>query len=235
MPQGYFIFNGADSRAMHVHVISYPPIMRPAERIQYVTIPGRSGDLSRTEGDYIYDAYNRGMEISNAPGFDLAAVRRWLRGRGTLIVGNEPNYAYTVDLGAQCQFDKVIRGVWGGKLQMHTQPEKAAVPVESDITITANGTSITNPGDVPSKPLITINGNGNISLTVGGNTLLLYGVENGWQIDGALGWIMDGNGAPMYNVAQGDLEKIKLPVGASQIRWTGSVTGLTITPRWRYV
>jgi phage-related protein len=229
----YFIFNGVDSRAMGVHVIKYPPIIRPAERLKYVTIPGRAGDLTQSEGENIFDAYTRAMEVSNARGFSLDAVRKWLRGRGTMIIGNEPQFAYQVDLGAQCQYDKIIRGIWGGPLQMRTQPYKLDATPESPITVTASPATITNPGDVRAKPRVVINGSGNITLTMGGKTLIITGAQSGWVYDAALEWVTDANGVPMFNVSSGTYPD--LPVGQSAVLFTGNVTSLEITPRWRYL
>lgn len=233
MEPWHFIYNGVDSRTMGVRVNKYPPIMRPAERIKYVTIPGRAGDLAQKEGKAVYDAYNRGMEISNMKGFDLHAVRAWLRGRGTMIVGNEPDYAYTVDLGAQCQFDKMIRGIWGGTLQMHTQPFKASADPVKPIVLTTSGATVYNPGDVDAEPLITIDGTGDVTLTVGGKTLAITGISSGWQADSDLKWVLDASGAPKWNAASGEWGA--LPPGNSAISWTGSITSVTIAPRWRYL
>lgn len=233
MEPWYFIFNGVDSRAMGVHVIKYPPIIRPAERLKYVTIPGRAGDLTQSEGENIFDAYTRAMEVSNARGFSLDAVRKWLRGRGTMIIGNEPQYAYQVDLGAQCQYDKIIRGIWGGPLQMRTQPFKTLAAPEGPIAVSASGASIYNPGDAAAKPLITITGTGDAALTVGGKTLQLFGLQTGWAVDYDLQWILDANGDPMWNAAAGEFGA--LPAGESTISWTGGITSLSVLPRWCYL
>lgn len=233
MEPWHFIYNGVDSRTMGVRVNKYPPIMRAAERVKYVTIPGRAGDLTQKEGKAVYDAYNRGMEISNMKGFDLHAVRAWLRGRGTMIVGNEPDYCYTVDLGAQCQFDKLIRGIWGGTLQMHTQPFKTARIPPHDMEVSTSGTVLYNPGDVDAEPLILINGSGDVTITIGGKTLSLTGVSSGWMIDAELKWVLNASGAPQWNVASGEWGT--LPPGNSTVRWTGSISSLVISPRWRYL
>lgn len=233
MEPWYFVFNGVDSRSMGVHVIKYPPIVRPPERVQYITIPGRAGDLRQTEGKSVFDAYTRAMEISNARGFDLDRVTKWLRGSGTMVIGNEPQYQYTVDLSPQCQFEKVIRGIWGGPLQMHTQPFKEKAQPAPAITLSSSGQTIYNPGDAEALPLITITGSGNITLTIGGKTLSISGVSAGWQVDYALQWVLNAQGVPQWNIAAGDFGA--LPAGNSAISWTGTVTSLSVLPRWRYL
>lgn len=231
----FFVFNGIDSRAMGVHVVKYPPIMRAAERVKYVALPGRAGDLTQKEGEAVFDAYNRGIEISNAKGFSLDRVRKWLRGRGTMIVGNEPQYMYQVDLGAQCQFDRVIRGIWGGNLIMHTQPFKQLRTPTAPITVTSSGTVITNPGDVPASPLVTLTCStaGSATLTIGGKTLTLSDAATGCQVDCDLNWYLNALGAPQWNKASGQFGK--LPKGDSAVSFSGVITQVEIAPRWCYL
>ena len=233
MEPWYFVFNGVDSRTMGVHVIKYPPIMRPAERIKYVSIPGRAGDMRQAEGVAVYDAYNRGMEISNARGFSIDRAAAWLRGAGEMIVGNEPDFRYQVDLGAQCQFSKVIRGFWGGTLQMHTQPFKTPRQPAPAKTLTESGQKVYNPGDVETRPAITLTGSGDSTLTVGGKTLSIDGISTGWTVDLDLKWILDVLGVPQWDVASGEFGA--LPPGESAVIWTGGITSVTIRARWLYL
>ena len=233
MEPWFFIYNGVDSREMGVHVISYPPIIRPQERVKFVSIPGRAGDLTQREGEAVYDAYDRSMKISNARGFSLERVTKWLRGRGEMIVGNEPQYKYQVDLSPKCQFDKQIKGFWGGPLQMHTQPFKQAVFPEADITITETGQTVYNPGDVPSAPLITLHGSGDGALTIGGEEIEVFDFSDGWQIDCSLEWVINGLGAPQWNAASGLFGR--LPPGNSPVSFSGGITGLVLSPRWLYL
>ena len=233
MTPNYFVFNGVDSRAMGVHLIKYPPIVRPKERVKTVVVPGRSGDLTQIEnesgGPPVYEPYDRQMEISNLPGADLGRLKKWLRGRGSMIVGNEPGMIYTVDLSAQWQGDRILRKVWGGALIMHTQPYKRRAQPDPAVTLTSSGATVLNPGDVPAAPLITIAGTGDITVTLGGKTLTLYGVESGWQVDYDLRWVLDETGAPLFSVCEGDFGF--LPVGSSAVSWTGSVTSLSVAVR----
>ena len=231
----YFIWKGTDSRAMGVHVIKYPPIMRAPERLKYVAIPGRSGDLTLAEGNQVYDAYIRTMEISNMRGADVNMARAWLSGTGPLILGNEPDYVYTVDMQAQLQMDKILRGVWGGSLQMHTQPFKAKTVQPADIEIDSTATMIFNPGTVPAEPTVRLYAGSTAAATVtlGGKTLTFSSMPELLVIDLETQWIFDGNGARVTNIASGDFGKI--PPGRSIVNFTGSITKVVIIPKWRYL
>lgn len=233
----YFIFNGIDSRSMGVHVIKYPPIVMPPERLTYITVPGRSGDLTQTQGTGVYDAYTKVMEVSNGVGFNPDRVTKWLRGRGTMIFGNEPKYKYIVDLGNKCQLDRVIHGVWGGQLQMRTQPFKQLAIPEPDITLTANKT-IFNPGDVPAYPLFTFSAVSSTTvsatITLNGTAVTWSQVQKNYTADFEIQWLMDANGTPLANVMTGAYTPLLPGNNTVRCNWT-NVTSLKMTPRWRYL
>lgn len=232
MGPAYFVFNGVNSRAMGVHVVSYPPIMRPSRRVQQITLLGRAGDVTLPDGVDVYEAYNRGMNVANMPGAPLEPVLAWLRGSGSLILGNEPDYAYDVDMVAQLQMDKHFRGCWSGQLMMHTQPFKRAAVTEDDITLTASGSTVTNPGGIAAHPLITLQASGTVTLRMGGSLLTIPEAQDGMVIDTENQWLLV-DGVPQIGAYSGDMPT--LPVGTSAVLWTGSITSLVITPRWRYV
>ena len=54
--QSYFVWNGADSRSMGIITKAHAPLIRPEERVNHVQIPGRSGDLTETEGKNIFNS-----------------------------------------------------------------------------------------------------------------------------------------------------------------------------------
>ena len=231
----YFIWKGVDSRSMGVHVIKYPPIMRAPERLKYVTVPGRSGDLTLGEGVQVYDAYDRTMEIANMKGADINMARAWLSGTGPLILGNEKDFVYTVTMQAQLQMDKLMRGVWGGPLQLHTQPFKMRIVQPPDLVITSTATMIFNPGNVPALPTVRLYAGSTAAATVtlGGKTLSFSSMAELFVLDLENQWIFDGNGARILNIAAGEFGS--LPPGKSIVNFTGSITKVVIVPRWWYV
>ena len=178
MAEPYFVFNGVDSRTMGVRVVSYPPILRANLRATTVTLPGRPGELTQIEGVDIYEPYTRAMTIASA-GADMQTALNWLRGSGTMILGNEPDYVYSVRLDAQLQMDKQYTNMWSGSLQMRTEPFKRASAASSAIEVTASGTTVNNPGNVPARPKITLTGSGSATLTIGGKTLTFTGLTSG--------------------------------------------------------
>ena len=85
----YFIFNGKDSRDFEVYIEEYPPIVRPKERIETITVPGRSGTLHMREAEGVYESYTKSFEIIAVNPARIDEIKEWLKGAGELIIGNE--------------------------------------------------------------------------------------------------------------------------------------------------
>jgi phage-related protein len=236
MPRSYFIFNGVDSRSKGILLRHALPVIRPEERIKHVAIPGRAGDLTELEGEEVYEPYIQTVALS-VKGTKKEETLKWLQGEGYFITSAQPTLRQSARVIGAVTLDKVSAHLdwWQGQVQFYCQPLKEAATQESNIEITSSPGTVTNPGDVKSKPLIQINGSGSITLIAGGQTLILTGVASGWKIDAETGWILNASGEPQYGVCQGIPEKIRFPVGNSAVQWTGSVTKLIITPRWRYL
>lgn len=230
MAEPYFVFNGVDSRTMGVRVVSYPPILRANLRATTVTLPGRPGELTQIEGVDIYEPYTRAMTIASA-GADMQTALNWLRGSGTMILGNEPDYVYSVRLDAQLQMDKQYTNMWSGSLQMRTEPFKRASAASSAMEVTASGTTVNNPGNVQARPKITLTGSGSATLTIGGKTLTFTGLTSGTVVDLQNQWILV-SGTPTAGIASGEFGAF--PAGNSTVTFTG-LTKVTIPQDWLYV
>lgn len=230
MAEPYFVFNNVDSRTMGVRVVSYPPILRANLRATTVTLPGRPGELTQIEGVDIYEPYTRAMTIASA-GADMQTALNWLRGSGTMILGNEPDYVYSVRLDAQLQMDKQYTNMWSGSLQMRTEPFKRASAASSAIEVTTSGTTVNNPGNVPARPKITLTGSGSATLTIGGKTLTFTGLTSGTVVDLQNQWILV-SGSPTAGIASGEFGAF--PAGNSTVTFTG-LTKVTIPQEWLYV
>ena len=84
----WFIWNGVRSDEKHIVLNEAPKIVRPEERIEHVTIPGRSGDMTLTEGDDIYQSYIQTFTIAVEGEANVPEVENWLKGAGVLTLSN---------------------------------------------------------------------------------------------------------------------------------------------------
>lgn len=211
-------------------VTELPPIERPKERVERVTIPGRPGDVTLREADEdepVYEAYDRQMILTVPNEDDYKYLLNWLRGSGPVVFSNEPDREYTAEI-VSVQFLPLGNTLRRGTVTFHVQPYKAQTPREAVISVDDTKT-VTNPGDVKSKPLITLTGTGEASITVGLYTMTFDDLPGELVIDCDAEVITtedewDGQWTGKY---------IRIPKGEVEI----TVDGCTaeILPRWRWV
>ena len=231
--QPYFIWNDVDSRSMGVIVSSYPPIIRPPERVIQQTMPGRAGTLTITEGADIYDGYIKAFVIGLRPGTDAQTIIRWLRGQGRMVFGNEPGFSYEGRIIGAVQFDKV--GSWllkSAGVQFFAQPYKAQSPPEPDFAISASTLTIYNPGDVAARPRLVIGTAGAVSIQIGDTSLSIAAAPAGLAIDCDAGILRNADGTLFTGAWSGEFLRIAPGNNAVIISGGGSIT---VTPRWRWI
>lgn len=228
-----FEWNGVNSRDMGIRLQSMPEIIRPEERIQHVTIPGRAGELTMAEGSDIYNSYIQTIPVAVYTEAAVKAAEAWLRGSGYVTFSGQPGLRQRARVINAVTFTKHGRNshYWDGQVQFYCEPLKEANPPEADIVLTASGT-VNNPGDVTAYPKIVIEGTGDVTISAGGKSMTLTGIQSGTIVDSETGWVMY-NGAALTGVYTGNFPE--LPAGESMVAITGSVTSITITPRWRYL
>ena len=251
--EDYFIWNGVDSRTMGVVVTQLPPVVYPAERVEQVTVPGRPGFLSRTEGVGIYDGYLKTVSIGNRRAADPRVIAAWLRGQGEVIFGNEPDRVYFGRILKEASLERSMRGVYAGAVSWMVQPGKGQWPPEGAITITGRHYSLFNPGDLPAKPLYRVaKGTGaNIQLFLGPTTQYTHVTvtlaDTAWAsetavvIDSDAMQVTTADGSESLNsvtrLYYNGQEGLWIPPHeAVDIDVVGDTqSAVTVTPRWRWL
>mgnify|MGYP002515638179 CR=1 FL=1 len=180
MAQSYFVWKDTDSRNMGIIMRQAAPIIRPEERVQHVTIPGMSGDLTEIEGENIYNSYIQTVEISVKSAARVPAVYKWLRGSGYVTFSGEPDRRQPARIIGAITLNKHSYNLdwWEGEVQFYCQPLKELLE-EAVLTITAAGT-VQNLGDVASRPRILATASGTeMTITVNSQVLTITGLTSG--------------------------------------------------------
>lgn len=225
-------FKGTTASSKSVTVLKYPEVVKPTLRVETVKVPGRDGELTLS-GMPSYEAMVLECECM-VPSVDkISAAAAWLTGRGDLVLGNDPDYAYDAQVIDEIRFEKILRGHAHRRFTVPflCQPLKKKATTEPNIELTAPGT-VVNIGHVPSRPLIKIEGSGNVVLAVGAYSLSITDINTSILIDSDLGMATNGTVNESYKVSG---EWPLLVVGNNAVGWTGTVSKVTITPRWRYL
>lgn len=229
----WFSWNGVRCTDYGIRVSEQPPITIPAERVAFTNVPGRPGSLTTLEGDDVYDDL-----VLTATCFVQSATRipeivAWLKGAGTVTFANRQGGFYYARVVNQISFEKILRGNphRSFAVNFRCRPFWYAEAVPA-ITLTASPSTITNPGNVPSEPVITVYGSGEITLMVGLTIIELEGISGSITLDGPLMEAYSGTTSMNDNMS-GDFPT--LAPGMNAVSWSGSVMRMEIKPNWRYL
>lgn len=191
---------------------------------------GMNGSYNQEEGTF--ENYERTIRIFIERFSDLSILIEKFKAVGNqLEFSNQPDSHFYADL-----LDTEIeqKGMYGWELSIKLDMQPFRYPKDvAPIVLTSAGT-IENIGTVYSEPIIEIEGDGDISLTIGRKTMYLT-VSTKATIDCRQGK------QNIYNatgVIQNTLRKrggfFEIPVGNTGVTYTGNVTKVTINPNWRY-
>ena len=179
MGQSYFIWNGIDCRSMGVTLAGPVAIVRPEERVNHVTVPGRSGDLTTTEGENVYNSYIQTATIYVKGHYRVREVYKWLRGAGYVTFSGEPDRRQKARIIGAVTLNKYSKNIDTsvGEVQFYCQPLKELLTEES-VTVSSSGAAVLNNGDVTSRPLLTVTASSTtITVAAGGNSLTVSSVS----------------------------------------------------------
>ena len=173
-------------------------------------------------------------------GYDLILVARnekrldeicaHFKGSGWLIFSSEPDRKYKARVANQIEFSHVIRHFKRFVVEFEVQPFGYDV-FEQTITKTAPF-SLFNIGTFEAEPIITIFGNGNITLYVNSQSNFLKDITDKVIIDSEMKNAYNNSVSLNYKMS-GDFPTLSL--GENNISWIGNVTKLEIQPNWRFL
>lgn len=231
----WFVWKGKNSLNDYgLWIKSLPGRVRPEERHEEVEIPGRAGSLLLLEGEDIYSPYTEEMVVIARDNINIDRVIEWLRGNGDLILWNDINKARSGRIVGRVAFDRVNNCWTEATVPFYFQPFRKNIYPESDrITVTGASGSIRNLGDVASKPVVSITGSGNNTITIGTQAMTFVMGSSPVTITVDCGAEMITSGNSIWSgTFSGDFWKIAK--GSNAITQTGSAR-IVIDPNWRWL
>lgn len=242
MVNAYFIYKGVDSRDMNLIIendVSYPS---PESDIELIEVVGRDGDLAvdnkRLKGvDFSLPVV---IKTSDNTTVNKTAhkINQWLKsdvGWHTLRISVDDDYEYIAMIYEQFDIQETLKNYGRTIITFRLKPFKRRTG-EKEIIIT-NGTILHNPEDRPSKPLIHIIGQGDITVKKNGEDwFILRSVQDYITIDSEMMGVYKDDLA-QFNKMVGVLNPMfpLLDKGDNEITWVGNVTKFEITPRWEAI
>lgn len=233
--RNYIELNGVNSQTIQGLLIQeLPPITKPKMRTSIEEIDGRNGNIITELG---YSAYTKSFLIGLYGDFDINQVIAYFNSSGTVVFSNENDKYYNYNIIDQIDFDRLIR-FRTATVKMNVQPFKYSLTDNSRIYSIDNETSIsvTNAGNIYSKPVLTITGTGTIGLSLNGTQIFSISLGDIGSI------VIDTENMEAYNGTTllnrsviGNYDTFKLNSGANTISWSGTITQIQIDNYSRWV
>lgn len=227
----YMIINGFNTSTIpHCVVTDFGEVEAAKPHAESVDVYGLNGSYRVLDGSY--ESYERTISFYVPKLVDISTIVDKFQPKENVIEFSYQlgSYFYADFSGAT--YNRNGMHAWKIDVKLIMQPFRYQKSVDP-VVLTASGT-ITNLGTIYSEPIIEIEGDGDISLTIGRKTMYLA-IKTKATIDCRQGKqnIYNATGA-----VQNTLRKrggfLEIPTGKVGISFTGTVRKITIRPNWRY-
>lgn len=227
----YMIINGFNTSTIpHCVVTDFGEVEAAKPHAESVDVYGLNGSYRVLDGSY--ESYERTISFYVPKLVDISTIVDKFQPKENVIEFSYQlgSYFYADFSGAT--YNRNGMHAWKIDVKLIMQPFRYQKTVEP-VVLTASGT-INNLGTIYSEPIIEVEGDGDISLTIGSKTMYLA-IKTKVTIDCRQGKqnIYNATGA-----VQNTLRKrggfLEIPTGKVGISFTGTVRKITIRPNWRY-
>ena len=228
-------FDGKKSSDFGLKILNDIEFSSASYDVETIEVPGRDGVLLKDNQRLIPIKREFPMEIHTVERLSASevAISDWLNVKGwkEMELSWEPDYIYLATFIESFNVKELLRNFGEVKLNFLIHPIKFLKTGRNEIPLT-NGMTLKNLGNVQSKPLIKIRGNGNGILTINGYQLSLESVQNELTIDMQKHLVYSGNLSAWDKITRNGKHRMPLfDVGDNIISWTGNFT-MTAVPNW---
>lgn len=230
-----FTFNGTDSSKLGLRVTSDYVINSTGQDIDTVAVAGRDGDLLLPNNRLKSVTIELPCTImSDRKLTDVEGdISDWLNVAGykDLTLSWDPDFIYRSAFIETFEIASLMRQFGKVKLNFLTYPVKFYKQGRTTQTL-SNGATVNGLGNVNAKPIITLVGSGDCTLTINGRKTKLRAVQNTITLDMQARQVFSGNlpawdkvvRAPQYQMPY-------LDAGRNLISWDGNFT-VKMAPYW---
>lgn len=225
-------FADNNSAALNVVITELPAIPIASENGEWVQLRGVDGERFVSDGSLA--SVPMTVKIWVHPRADVNAVTAWLTGAGHLRF-NDWSWYWDARIDGAIELQPcTFNDGWTAAVPFKVKPHRYLWPEIKAITLTDIG-DLYNPGTAESKPLITITGTGEVTLMIGTYSVLIDEMDGAITMDCESKIAYNGSGtAVMDQVSLVDGLWPVLNPGANMVNWSGDVSSVVFTPRWRY-
>lgn len=228
----YVSFRGVRTDAIGLYIAKGGMIAHKKGKLRHTAydIPGRDGAVHVIDGYSPFDA-KLTLQMVDAPAQIRQIVNAWADGTGDLYTSDDTEHVWKATVLKEVKYTRVS---YNGKMYDQAEVTFRCQPIMRErvpeiVELTAPGT-LHNIGNVEALPEITVYGNGNCTVEIGGQTITLEGVSGDVTIDSGAGYVYAESGAMSM---KGEFPTLGL--GDTAVSFGGGVTSLVITPNWGWI
>lgn len=241
LKNGEFIINGVHSRDLRAVIQNRPVVPVPRRRKNPIFMPGHSGTIHMDEETYDNSPLDLNIAIY-AKDFEEAEYNREQlmgafnsEGYVPFRYYVNPHKLYRVDLE-----DMVFSGTRAIGYHQQVAVSLSVHPYKFThdglvIELENSGEQIINPNGLFSEPIIKIEGSGNVTLIVNGESFVIRNIQDHIIIHTpSEHTYRESNGLIINEDSKiNTLDYPRFKEKANVISWTGNVSKVTIEPRWQ--
>ncbi len=228
----YLVFGTTNTKEYSVGIYGNKLADPPEREYEYVSVPGKNGDLIIDKGRYKnktipYKAYIIDKYAANVMGLRNALLtQKGYQRLEDTINPDEFRMAQVIPF----EVDEVgVLRAGEFTIEFNCKPQRFLKSGELPITYSAAG-NIFNITNESAKPLIRVYGSGSGTVGIGSETITISSISSYVDIDCE---IMNAfKGATNCNGNVSFTDNIVLKPGLNGISFTGNITSVVITPRW---
>lgn len=227
----YMIINGFNTSTIpNCYVVDFGEVSGAEPRGEVASLHGVNGSYRILDGSY--NSYERTFKFYIKKLLDISViVDKFQSNDNILEFSYHPESVFYANF-LTATYKPNGNHAWELTIKLTMQPfryQKSVAPV----VLTSTGT-IDNIGTVYSEPVLEIEGDGDVSITIGNKTMYLS-LKNKATVDCRQGRqnIYNATGA-IQNTLRKRGSFFEIPVGRSGVTFTGNVRKVTIRPNWRY-
>ncbi|WP_346742830.1 phage tail protein [uncultured Streptococcus sp.] len=227
----FMIINGFNTSTIpNCYVVDFGEVSGAEPRGEVASLHGVNGSYRILDGSY--NSYERTFKFYIKKLTDISViVDKFQSNDNILEFSYHPESVFYANF-LTATYKPNGNHAWELTIKLTMQPFRYPKSV-APVVLTSAGT-IDNIGTVYSEPVLEIEGDGDVSITIGNKTMYLS-LKNKATVDCRQGRqnIYNATGA-IQNTLRKRGSFFKIPIGRSGVTFTGNVRKVTIRPNWRY-
>ena len=225
-------FGDVSNAQLGVYVTELPGIPVAAENGEWVQLRGVDGERFVSDGSLA--SVPIPVPLWVPPAADVNAVAAWLTGAGMLRFEGWPWFWNARVDTPPTLIPCVNNDGWTATVTFRAKPHRYVWPEAGPITLTGPGI-VTNPATADALSRIEVIGSGDVTVMIGSYSVLIDGMSESITVDCESKVAYTGafaSASDQVSMADGLWPRLK--PGENAVSWSGDVTGVVITPRWRW-